>query len=197
MSYIVEKSTERLMPHGWCWNGARIGAIKELTNGLSVDIDRGRIDGENIVRDYYSDTTTFLNEWEKILALPPVDSLTDAQRRNRIQAARSLYPTNTFTGQASFINLSGFNVRVIPLEIAQDPSAITSVLELIIDGRYRDFLTPPSMPVDSDYWPLMYIVENLDGTPISLTDDEYSAIRFLILKAKPPFMWCILRGALI
>lgn len=197
MSYTVDKSTERLMPHGWCWNGARNGSIKEMTDGISVQIDRDRIDGKNIIRDYYPYETTMIQEWENILALPPVTSLSDDQRRYRIQAARSSYATNTFTGLSEFINLSGFNVRCIPLEIAQDPNTLQNVLEVIIDGRSKSILTPATIPSDSDYWPLLYIIENLDGSAISLTSDTYSALRFLILKAKPPFMWCLLRGVLV
>ncbi len=59
MSYTIDKSTERLMPHGWCWNGARIGSIKEMTDGLSVQIDRDRVDGENIIKLVVSERPKF------------------------------------------------------------------------------------------------------------------------------------------
>ena len=199
MSYTIDKSTERLMPHGWCWNGARIGSIKEMTDGLSVQIDRDRIEGQNIIRDYFPQNTTFIEEWENILALPLGLSLTDQQRRDRIEAARSSYPVNTFSGQASFINLSGFNIKCIPLEPAQDPNTLTRVLEVIGDGRYSGLghtFTLPEGPADPS-WTLLYIIENIDGSIIDMTQDEYNALRFLILKAKPVFMWCIVRGNII
>lgn len=197
MGYLTEKSTERLMPRGGAWTGALNGVMREMTDGLSEQVDRDRLEGKEIIRDYYPYQTEQIEEWENILALPPVSSLSDDARRNRIQAVRTSLPVNLFSGQTEFINLSGFNVRCIPLEEAQDPNTIPNVLEVIGDGRYAGLNKTFPIPPDSATWTLLYIVENLDGSIIELTPDLYNTIRFLILKAKPPFMWVLLRGVIV
>jgi hypothetical protein len=197
MINTIEKSTDRLLPRGQGWAGVNSGVMKQLSDGLSGQIYRDKVSANNIIRDYYPYETTFLDIWETILVLPKMTTLSDSARRKRIESVRAKIAYNTFSGMAEFLNLSGFSVRCIPLQEFQDPTILTNVLEVIGDGRYSGLNKTFAIPVDSAKWPMLFIVENDDGSIIELTPDLLTSIRFLILKAKPPFMWCLLRGVLI
>jgi len=193
MSYLIDKGMERLTLHGPAWAGSRTGSMREMNEGLAIHIDKNRADGKNIIRDYYPQETEQIDEWDGVLALPAVATLSDADRRKRIEATRSGLPVNLFSGQTEFINLSGFNVRLRPLEEAEDPNLLTDV-NVIGDGSFSGLNRVFTIPVDPLEWTLLYVVESLDGSSIVLSQDEYNTLRFLILKSKPPFMWCLLRA---
>jgi len=124
---ISEKAISSLFPKGEiAWEGMSGGTQKEISDGLAVQMERDRINGENIVKDFFPETTTFLEEWEFTFRLPTGELLTDEQRIARLNAAWTKKSPAAYTLMNEIYALSGFDVIARPLDPAEDPRVIAN-----------------------------------------------------------------------
>ena len=100
----------RLLPPGPAWDGGSTGneLFPSLLRVLAGDGARVQLDLEQLVADFFPDTSTaFLDDWERVLALKK-GSLTQAERRVQILAKLRGY------GDPSLPSIEGIAVTFAP-----------------------------------------------------------------------------------
>jgi hypothetical protein len=70
--------------------------------------------------------------------------------------------------------------------------------QLLINGGSFNYFEDPAqagglIPSDSDFWPMIYILEDEFGNPLDLPLSYRSMLYDIIYATKPAHMWCILR----
>lgn len=144
---LTEKSIKSLLPSGPSWIGKNSGLMKDLNDGLALQVERDRQSGKNIIKDFYPDTTTQLAEWEYTYRLPSGLLLTDAQRRARLKANIKKITPATYSKTNEIYALSGFNLIARPLLPTEDPRVIASsgditreYTSVFGESRFGDFV---------------------------------------------------------
>jgi len=255
MDKVIEKSLKSLFPTGEiAWSGMSDGTMRELSDGIAIQLERDRQNGKSIVTDFYPSTTTLQTEWEDTFRLPAGEILTAEQRTARLKAVWSKDEIASFDGMNKMYALSGIPVVARPLIPGEDPRIIagtqpdidifTSVFNDVVfgveatfgefktvtgstgarifaDGRpgdpalnytsvfndvvfgvdalFGEFngsrLDPIELTIPDDTWtwPLIYIIESVDGEFAEIPIELQEAYEFLTYKNKPNFMWAISR----
>lgn len=133
---VSEKSLSSAFPSGTiAWEGMGSGAQRELSDGLAVQIEKQKENGENIKNDFYPDSTDLFLEWEDTFRLPTGIFLTDQQRRDRLKASWSKESVASYTGMNDNYALSGFDVVARPIAPGEDPRLISDVDMIYVNGR--------------------------------------------------------------
>jgi len=134
---ISEKSLASTFPIGFTWDGMAIGVMRELSDGLSIQIERDRQEGIKIKTDFFPYTTEFLEEWEFTFGLPIGKDLTDEQRVSRLVASWQKLPPGTYTGTNFLYALSGLDIIARPLLPTEDPRIIAEEVDsqIFANGR--------------------------------------------------------------
>jgi len=124
---ITEKSIASLFPTGEiAWSGMIDGTMREFSDGLALQMERDKQNGENIRNDFFPDTTTFLKEWEYTFRLPTGAPLTNEQRTKRLETAWVKNPPAAYSFTNEIYALSGFDIIARPLLPSEDPRIIAS-----------------------------------------------------------------------
>jgi hypothetical protein len=123
MSDLFTESLQKLFPDGGVWEAKyREGDFKKLLQGLAIEFQRARDEGEKIPLDVFPDTTEMIDEWEFALGLPEA-ILTEALRRSRIDSRWKNFTKGSMQElfmEAVFYN-SGIDVNVRVLNPGEDP----------------------------------------------------------------------------
>ena len=124
---LTEKSLKSLFPTGdLAWGGMTNGVMREISDGLSQQIERDKENGTKILADFFPSTTTLLEEWEHTFRLPTGQSLTDEQRIARLEASWAKISPAAFSNTNILYALSGFGIIARPLLPSEDPRDIAS-----------------------------------------------------------------------
>lgn len=122
---IAEKSFLSTFPKGQiAWSGLQDGTQKEISDGLALQVDRDRKNGQGIITDFFPDSTTLLEEWEYTFRLPTGKLLTVEQRKARLAASWTKKSPASYTGMNEIYELSGFDLIARPLLPTEDPRDI-------------------------------------------------------------------------
>lgn len=126
MSNVAEKSLISLMPKGEiAHDGLKNGNQRKILNGISAQLNNDRLKGKSILTDFFPETTTQLEEWERVFRLPSGELLTSDQRKARINSAWNKIPPGTFDGMNKIYELSGLNCIARPLLPGEDPRELS------------------------------------------------------------------------
>lgn len=125
MSNVTEKSLTSLMPKGEiAHRGLKNGNQRKILNGISTQFNNDRLKGKSLLTDFFPETTTQFEEWERVFRLPSGELLTDEQRKARINASWNKIPPGTFDGMNKIYELSGLDCIARPLLPGEDPREI-------------------------------------------------------------------------
>ena len=140
---ISEKSLASTFPKGeLAWEGMQSGIQKEISDGLAAQIDRDRINGQDIINDFFPYETTLLKEWEDTFRLPNGTALTQDQRLARLEEAWTKKSPAAYSLMNEIYALSGFDIIARPLLPTEDPRVIATT---DVDVLYWDTKTGQSV----------------------------------------------------
>lgn len=137
MSSVVEKSLISLMPKGEiAHSGLKNGNQRKILNGIAGQAENDRLNGKQIVTDFFPYTTTQIEEWERVYRLPSGALLTNEQRKARINSVWSKIPPGAFDGMNKIYKIAGLNCIARPLLPGEDPQVLS-------EGAYlgKNYLT--------------------------------------------------------
>lgn len=124
---LTEKSYKSLYPKGQiAWKGMQTGGVmRQISDGISIQAERDRQAGKDIVNNFFPGATALIKEWEEVFKLPSGELLTQSQRLSRLMASFSKQPSPaSFDGMNEIYALSGIPVIARPLVPGEDPRVI-------------------------------------------------------------------------
>ncbi|MCK5617245.1 hypothetical protein KAR91_86070 [Candidatus Pacearchaeota archaeon] len=144
MNSLTKKSLTSLFPSGPAWLGKRTGVTSEQNDGISIQMERDRQDGKDIILDFFPSSTALIAEWEYVFRLPYSPSMTDDQRKARLIAAWNKAAVATYTLINESYALSGIPVVARPLDAGEDPRLIDDFDQIFVNGSlgnlYKNYI---------------------------------------------------------
>lgn len=134
MVEITNRAFKSLFPTGPAWIGKDSGITSELISGMSQQTARDKIDGNNIIKDFFPTETTMLTEWEYVFRLPANELLSAPQRIARLVAAWNKEAVASYSGINADYARSGIPVVARPLGQSEDPRLITDYEQIFVNG---------------------------------------------------------------
>lgn len=129
---IAAKSLKSLFPSGPEWQGMTAGVMREVSDGIAVQVERDRENAKKILSDFFPNSSTIVDEWESVFRLPSGKFLTASQRAARLASAWRGVAPGSYTGMNEIYRLSGLNVKARPLAPGEDPRVLAAYTELKI-----------------------------------------------------------------
>ena len=129
---IVTKMLQSLMPRGFAWQGRIDGDMAKLLEGLAEEYCRLRAKAYRLGSALFPQGTAYLDEWEFEFALPEASSLTEEDRRGRIDGRWAMISQGSMqSNNMEFIfSISGIDLVARPLNAGENPFEY-----FILDGQ--------------------------------------------------------------